>query len=834
MAVLKCKMCGGELTVEEGSTVAVCEYCGSKQTVPDADDEKKVNLFNRANRLRMASEFDKAAGIYEQIIAEFPEEAEAYWGLCLANYGIEYVDDPATAKKIPTCHRASFEKMRKDENYELALENADMTARIVYEEQAREIDRIMGEILKVSRDEKPYDIFICYKENDSNGSRTPDSVLAQDIYDALTAKGYRVFFSRISLEDKLGTQYEPYIFSALNSAKMMLAIGTDYEYMNAVWVKNEWSRFIKLIAKDKTRVLIPCYKDMDPYDMPDELKAYQSQDCGKLGFLQDLTRGINKLFGKLEKGSSATSEKVIIQQATSGDVINLLKRMFMFLEDENWESAKEYSNKVLDIDSENGEAYLGALMAELKVSTREKLKDCKNPFEEYNTYRKILRFGSPKLVGEVKGYIEFIKGRNENVRLTGIYIQASNVMKTAKEESDYKTAAKIYNTIPGFRDADQLASECLIKAEKSKAELDKQVDEVGKALMCEKARKNIKKAESNVNRLESELKTVEELSRNLSDFDKEIFSVNNEISNLIAYRTSLGLFEVAEKKNTDAKIRALEAKKSELSASKKTLLRKLEDTRSESVIRTELEEKRQELEKVQNEQPNESSVLSLEEANRLLYDGNKPALKVIEKVIVKYPAIESFIIPQLVIKMGRYRQNSEQDEPIEWKVLNIENGRAMVVSKYALNCKPYNKERVNITWEGCSLRTWLNGEFFNTAFTEDEKEQIAITKVPAHKNPEYNIDPGKATEDRIFLLSIEETEKYFTSEKERECKLTKYAVSKRTYDCRNGNWWWLRSPGYDQYRAAFSYNAGLFDFSGYYVDRVNVAVRPAMWINLDS
>ena len=89
MSILKCKMCGGDLEVAEEIKIVECEYCGTKQTVPNADNEKKVNLFNRANRLRMASEFDKAAGIYENIIAEFPEESEAYWGLCLCNYGVE-------------------------------------------------------------------------------------------------------------------------------------------------------------------------------------------------------------------------------------------------------------------------------------------------------------------------------------------------------------------------------------------------------------------------------------------------------------------------------------------------------------------------------------------------------------------------------------------------------------------------------------------------------------------------------------------------------------------------------------------------------------------------
>ena len=99
MAVMKCKMCGGDLNVTEGVSVVECEYCGSRQTIPNQDSEKKLTLFARADRLRRANEFDKAAGIYESIVADFPTEAEAYWGLVLCRYGIEYVNDPATGKR---------------------------------------------------------------------------------------------------------------------------------------------------------------------------------------------------------------------------------------------------------------------------------------------------------------------------------------------------------------------------------------------------------------------------------------------------------------------------------------------------------------------------------------------------------------------------------------------------------------------------------------------------------------------------------------------------------------------------------------------------------------
>ncbi len=415
MAVFKCKMCGGDLEIQEGLTICECEYCGTKQTIPALDNEKKLNLFNRANRLRFNSEFDKAASIYENIIAEFPEEAEGYWGLVLCNYGIEYVDDPATARKIPTCHRAAFESVTKDENYELALEYADVVAQKVYRDEAREIDRIMSEILSISKNEEPYDVVICYKETDDVGGRTIDSVIAQDVYDALTDKGYRVFFSRISLEEKLGQQYEPYIFAALNSAKVMLAFGTKYEYFHAVWVKNEWSRFLKLMAKDKTKALVPCYKDLDPYDMPDEFKALQAQDMGKVGAIQDLLRGVEKILPKSE--TTPVQDTVVVTNTTTATATvttdSLIKRAFMFLDDGEWENANNYCEKVLDIDPENAQAYLGKLMVDLRMNNQSGFDACLVDFSDNKNYKKIIAFGGDDIVTELQSKLEKIQNAIE-------------------------------------------------------------------------------------------------------------------------------------------------------------------------------------------------------------------------------------------------------------------------------------------------------------------------------------------------------------------------------------------------------------------------------------
>ena len=413
MAVFKCKMCGGDLEVTEGMKVVECEYCGTTQTVPNSDSEKKTNLFNRANRLRIANEFDRAAGVYENIISEFPQEAEAYWGLCLCKFGIEYVDDPRTAEKIPTCHRTAFESIFDDSNFKTAIELSDPVAKKVYNSEARIIDALQQSILTIVNREKPFDVFICYKETDSKGDRTMDSVLAQDIYDAFTAKGLKVFFSRITLEDKLGQEYEPYIFAALNSAKIMLAIGTAEEYYNAVWVKNEWSRFLSLMKTDRSKVLIPCYKDIDAYDMPAEFRNLQAQDMGKLGFVQDLTRGVCKILGVEKKKSVITEtivkEKVIRETVSPAEAF--IKRAQIFLEDRKWGLVNEYCEKALDVDAECAMAYLYKLCAELGVSSIEKLSDCNARFENRDNFKKVVRFADDSLKNQVENLLKKQKER---------------------------------------------------------------------------------------------------------------------------------------------------------------------------------------------------------------------------------------------------------------------------------------------------------------------------------------------------------------------------------------------------------------------------------------
>ena len=416
MSIFKCKMCGGTIEFNPGDTVGVCDSCGTKQTLPTTNDEIITNLHNRANTLRLKCEFDKAEEIYNKILEKNPDDAEAHWGIILCKYGIEYVEDPKTYNRVPTCHRTSFDAILADEDYKAALANGDGAQRELYEEEAKKIDRIQRDILSIVHNEKPFDVFICYKETDENGNRTQDSVIANDIYHQLTQEGFKVFYAAITLEDKVGQEYEPYIFAALNSAKVMLVVGSKPEYFTAVWVKNEWSRFLKLIKTDRSKLLIPCYRNMDAYELPEEFAHLQAQDMSKIGFINDLVRGIRKVVADTDFQEKTVRESVAVNSGNANEE-SLLKRAFMFLEDGDWSAADEYCEKVLDIDPENARAYLGKLMAECRACRMEDLQNCEQPFDGNGNYNKILRFAEPKLIETLKGYIAHINERNEHDRL---------------------------------------------------------------------------------------------------------------------------------------------------------------------------------------------------------------------------------------------------------------------------------------------------------------------------------------------------------------------------------------------------------------------------------
>jgi len=293
--VYKCKICGGQTTVDRQNGIAVCDYCGTKQVLPLFTEDSARLLYERGNNYLLQNEYDKAESVFSQLLTITPKDPELYWNLILCKYGVTYVKDPKTAKYIPTCNRTHYTSIFKDENYLKVMDLSSGEQKALYKSDAETIDNIQKGILAVSKKEKPFDIFISYKETDATGGRTKDSIAAQDLYEKLTEAGYKVFFSRITLEDKIGTEYEPYIYAALYSSKVMLTVCSSKENVEAVWVKNEWSRFLTLRQADTTKTLIPLYFDMPKSELPDEFAMLSKFNLEDEGFEKELLRGIKKL-----------------------------------------------------------------------------------------------------------------------------------------------------------------------------------------------------------------------------------------------------------------------------------------------------------------------------------------------------------------------------------------------------------------------------------------------------------------------------------------------------------------------------------------------------------
>lgn len=872
MATLKCKMCGGNLEIVEGTTVCECEYCGTTQTVPKVQDDVTSNLFNRANNLRMKSEFDKAQEIYEKIVSQNENESEAYWGIVLCKFGIEYVEDPATFKKIPTCHRTQLESVLTDVDYLAAIEHADISQKTVYEDEAKEIDKLQHDILEIVHKEEPFDVFICYKETDENGKRTQDSVIANDIYHQLTLEGFKVFYAAITLEDKLGQAYEPYIFAALTSAKVMLAIGTKPEYFSAVWVKNEWSRYLKLMKNDRSKLLIPCYKDMDAYDLPEEFSHLQAQDMAKLGFMQDLIRGIKKI-ASVDEPKIVKQENVVVQSEGNANITALLKRAKMALEDEEYNKVDDFCEQVLNMDAENAEAYLYKLMTDLKVAEVDNLKNCSETFDCNKNYKKAYRYGSAELktkldndINEIlykqavsaenrasneKEYYDAadrfkkISAYNDSASRTEqcierakecAYQEAEKVFNKADNEGNFKIAAELYRHISGYKDSDE-------KVEKS--------IEAGKKCVYQVAECKFEKADN-----EDDFKAAADIYRHVSGYKDseqkvqkclekaEICRKDDIYGNAYAYsredveeslEKAVCKFEsIKDYKDSAERIEKCKARIAEIQAEKAEQKRLRAEKAEQDRIATEKKAKR--IKKISviagisvvvimsgiivtnnvicNSKYNNAIALmesgSYDEAKKIFTDlGNYSDSKEKIKEILKKQLSDEFSSGKIKtgdkIQFGNYI----------WKVLDIQSNRVMLITDEVIAEKTYNTEWEDITWEQSTIRQYLNNEFYNT-FSEEEKTMIKEIDIVNSNNPEYGTSGGNNTKDKVFLLSIDEVNKYFTSAKDMIA-----------YHNGNACYWWLRSPGHLQYAAAGVYSGGNIDTFGSGIGS-ELGIRPVL------
>ena len=307
-----CNVCGANLIYKDGRWV--CPACGAYKE-EEISNEEVTLLYNASQKLRLAS-FDDAEELYADIVKKYPKNSEAHWGLVLSRYGIKYEDD-YDGRKLPTCYAATMESFLSDKEYLAALSCApDAKVKAYYEEQGKIIEKNRIEWYEKASKEPAYDVFLCFKDSDkeNNIERTDDSIEVANLYTYLSGKGYRVFFSRETLRDKVAEKYEPYIYNALNTASVMIVYGSKPEYFESVWMKNEWTRFLKRMLEGLKvdGSLIVAYDGMNPAELPKVFAGRQCLDARKKTFYGDLETLIARVIA-IAKRPKAAVERIEIK-----------------------------------------------------------------------------------------------------------------------------------------------------------------------------------------------------------------------------------------------------------------------------------------------------------------------------------------------------------------------------------------------------------------------------------------------------------------------------------------------------------------------------------------
>ncbi|MGN0680072.1 MAG: tetratricopeptide repeat protein [Oscillospiraceae bacterium] len=383
MAAFNCRFCGAALELSE-SRVCECRGCGRLQSVPLLDSEEKRELITRAEQLRAEGRYDKAVELFERMVQLSPTDADLYWGLALCRFGVGFFLDGGVSLNKTQAH--SF---LTDSDYHQALRFADGEQREFFEQTALHIDQKCREIAEIAAGQK-FDIFLCCRENNENGFPAEDVKCASELYKRLSVQGLSVFFPKITLEDKAGSEWEPYISGALNSAKVMLVICSVKNCLDDVFVSGVLGRFSSEGLAGKA--IIPILNGITPAELPEELSHFQAVDASALGFEHDLVLSIRALLNK-EITENISSEKS-----------PLVRRAYLFLEDGDRESAKRICERIGQ--TEPAEAALIRLLIESGAKTEEELDKLAADITVSENYRLAMQNGNEALRARLKKHAE--------------------------------------------------------------------------------------------------------------------------------------------------------------------------------------------------------------------------------------------------------------------------------------------------------------------------------------------------------------------------------------------------------------------------------------------
>ena len=454
----KCKTCGlplDELVTLSTTGLVECSSCFNVWTIPKKEASPEALHFLRMGEHDLdIGQFDNALAAYKKAAELDPQEPEAYFGMALAEFKIRYLKDHVNNRMQPICYEITAKRFLESESYHLAVKHATQEQRAEYEKRGKDIDYILNEFLELSEAGKDYDCFICVKVTDPvTHEDTKDSKAADYIYRLLQEKGYKPFYSERELHNVTGADYEARIMYALYMSECMLVVCNNEEYLQTPWVKNEYSRFLKLMNDaEKESDSITLVFDGTPIEkLP-----------GRAGKIQGINYALREADGKIvdfvashtpesrrrreeEKKRREEQEQVILQQieqqkkqqreledklknlqggqgmhATSS---SLLTRGYQELAIDNVEGAEGFFDRVLEAEPKNGGAWWGKMLIEIGISDDDQL----NEKTKINTFVKI---------AQSRNYLNALQyaGGDFQEHLDKVCIRIQNTASARKDE----------------------------------------------------------------------------------------------------------------------------------------------------------------------------------------------------------------------------------------------------------------------------------------------------------------------------------------------------------------------------------------------------------------
>lgn len=629
------------------------------------------------------------------------------------------------------------------------------------------------------------------------------------------------------------------------------------------------------MAKDKDKHLIPCFKGIDAYDMPKEFARLQAQNLGKVGAIQDLLRGIEKILPKNQPVAVATPAESVAGVDAGNLLGHLLNRGNMALVDDDWEKAQSVFEEVLDNDPQNVQAYLGKTMAQEHCRSLDALFQ-----KQYAFYRKVQSetLSIPQNTLHIDEMVQSCAIPNyfEENTIRDLYDFDLSYSSCARNlEVQCRAAEHFWAEHSMLLQNDDIAQKknALITDLRTEvehacaadAETQTQIQQRYAAFLSEVDAQVTKKYQDLLAQRESDYHQWAEAAKRKNSI-QQWNKLAQSFDLLCGYAESASLAEYCRIRIKKIKhnrmlftavscvivvvaLIVLNIYKLNIKYIYATELMEAGKYEEAMAVFETLDGYKDSLVQIEAceigilDEHYDTAISLLESGNvveayemLVKLDGYKDSIEKAGSVFSEYK-IEKLKTAQVgdYVFFGTYEQDnntSNGKEDIAWLVLDVKDGKALLISKYALDCKQYHTSNTDITWETCTLRKWLNNDFMNAAFSAVEITMIPAVTVSADKNPEYSTNPGNATQEKVFLMSIKEVDYYFASGSVRQCEPTAYAVANGASSTDSSCWWWLRSPGHNQVCAAYVNIYGGFNKYGGSVLGSYIAVRPALWIDL--